>query len=207
MQDHEQGQGQGQMQGQAQRKFHVHRVRASVFAREAEWRLGDGRLFWRDVDEAGNAGGEAGVIALDQVASVRLTQEPTRGGARLFCRVRTREGPNALIGSAHYAGLLRGEDRGASYTPLVRALASQVAAANPHARFLTGATPAVWWGVVLALSVLFGLLGAMFVLAGREMFTTRLLLGLALVALGAPNLIRWLTSNRPGVFDPGNPPI
>lgn len=190
---------------------YVHRVRASVFAREAEWRLSDGRLFWREVDEAGKAGGEpggeAGVIVLDEVASVRLTCEPTRGGARLFCRVRTREGANALIGSAHYAGLLRGEDRNASYKPLVRALVSQVAATNPQARFRTGATPGVWWGVVLALSILFGLLGAMFVLAGREMFTTRLLLGLALVALGAPNLLRWLTSNRPGVFDPGKPPL
>lgn len=183
----------------------VHRVRASVFAREAEWRIDGGRLVWKEVDA--DAAPIAGLIALDEVASVRLTREPTRAGPRMFCRLRTRDGAAALIGSAHHAGVLRAQDRGASYRTLVRALVAGVAGANPGARFLTGATPAVWWAVVLGLAALFGALGALFVLAGRDMFTTRLILGLALVAFGAPNLIRWLTSNRPGTFDPADPPL
>lgn len=183
----------------------VHRVRASVFAREAEWRLAGDRLAWREAD-GGEAAG-AGMIALDQVASVRLTREPSRGGARLFCRVKTRDGALALIGSAHHAGLLRAEDRGESYRALVRALVAGVAQASPRARFLAGATPLAWWGVVLGLAALFGALGAYFVLAGAAMFSTRLLLGLALVALGAPNLVRWLMANRPAAFDPANPPL
>lgn len=183
----------------------VHRVRASVFAREAEWRLAGDRLAWRET--GGTDPGSAGMIALDQVASVRLTREPSRGGARMFCRVKTRDSALALIGSAHHAGLLRAEDRGASYKALVRALVEGVARANPQARFLTGATPVVWWGAVLGLAALFGALGAFFVLAGSQMFSTRLLLGLALVALGAPNLVRWLVANRPGAFDPADPPL
>ena len=187
----------------------VHRVRASVFAREAEWRLSDGRLFWKDAGSDGK-GGESGVIDLDQVASVRLTREPTRGGARLFCRLRTRDGATALIGSAHHPGMLRAEDRSASYRALVSALLAHVRNRNAGDRpalFLTGVTPLVWWGVVLGLALLLGATGALFVLAGNEMFTPRLLAGLALVALGAPNLVRWLTSNRPGAFDPAHPPL
>jgi hypothetical protein len=183
----------------------VHRVRGSIFAREAEWRLDGDRLVWAETD--GRANGDSGLIALDQIESVRLTREPTRGGARMFCRLRTRDGSIALIGSAHHSGVLRAEHRGASYAALVRALISRISAANPRARFLSGATPLVWWGVVLGLACLFGALGALFVMSGREMFTTRLILGMTLVALGAPNLIRWLTSNRPGVFDPANPPL
>ncbi|MFN3891757.1 MAG: hypothetical protein ACK4MV_15280 [Beijerinckiaceae bacterium] len=183
----------------------VHRVRASVFAREVEWRLAGDRLLWEDVTPGGDA--SRGIFALDQVESVRLTREPMRGGARHFCRLRTRDGATAFIGSLHYAGVLRGEDRSATYRRLVRALVSRVASDNPRARFLSGATPYVWWSVVLGLAALFGAMGALFMLAGREMFTTRLALGLALLALGAPNLFRWLMSNRPGTFDPADPPI
>lgn len=192
----------------------VHRIRASVFAREAEWRVSNGRLFWKDVGDAskgGQASGECGVIALDQIASVRLTREPTRGGERLFCRLRTRDGAAAFIASAHHSGVLRAEDRSASYRPLVRAMIAQIAA-NPGAGrspplFLTGATPLVWWSVVIGLALLLGAMGALFVLVGSEMFSMRLLVGVALVALGAPNLVRWLISNRPGAFDPADPPL
>jgi hypothetical protein len=181
----------------------VHRVRASVFAREAEWRLEGDRLLWRESD----SGAEAGAIDLAQVASVRLTQEPVRGRARMFCKVTTRSGAQALIASAHYLGALSGEDRRPTYAALVRALVAGVAARNPSARFVTGAAPVVWWTIVIGLALLFGALGALAVLFGRELFSTQLLLGVALVALGAPNLVRWLMSNRPGVFDPAQPPV
>lgn len=183
----------------------VHIVKASVFAREAEWRIVGERLLWGVT--GANEGPNSGMIALDQIASVRLTREQIGGRARMFCRIRTRDGATAVIGSAHHVGLLRGEDRSGSYRALVRTLIGQVAARNPNAEFLTGAKPIVWWTVVLGLSSLFGALGGLVVLAGREIFTTRLILGLALVALGAPNLLRWLMSNRPGTFDPENPPL
>jgi hypothetical protein len=183
----------------------IHRVRANVFARDAEWRLSGDRLAWRAT--SANATPESGIISLDQIESIRLTREPTRGGTRMFCRLRTRHGATAIIASAHHAGMFSAEDRSASYRALVAALVSRTAQVNPRARFLTGATPQVWWGVVLGLACLFGALGATFVMAGRELFTTRLLLGLGLVALGAPNLVRWLKANHPGTFDPGAPPI
>ena len=183
----------------------THRVRASVFAQEAEWRLEGDRLIWREATDSNSA--RSGMIALDQVESLRLTREPTRGGTRMFCRVRTRDGTAAHIASAHYAGVLRNEDRSASYKDLVCELIARLAAVNPRVRFLAGATRPVWWGVALGIAALFGALGALFAIAGREMFTIRLIAGLALVAFGAPNLIRWLKSNRPGTFDPANPPI
>jgi hypothetical protein len=183
----------------------AHRVRANVFASDAEWRLTGDRLSWSEISDG--ASRQGGLIALDQVASIRLTREPTRGGVRMYCRIRTRDGVGTMISSAHHVGMLKGEDRSASYRALVKALIQRTAALNPQARFVTGAVPAGWWSVVLGLAALFGTLGAMAVLAGSEMFTTRLLLGLALVALGAPNLIRWLISNRPGTFDPADPPL
>lgn len=183
----------------------AHRVRANVFASEAEWRLTGDRLSWSEI--ADGASRQGGLIALDQVASIRLSREPTRGAVRMYCRIRTRDGVGTMISSAHHVGMLKGEDRSASYKALVKALIQRTAAINPNARFVTGAAPIAWWSVVIGLAALFGSMGAMAVLAGQEMFTTRLLLGLALVALGAPNLIRWLTSNRPGTFNPADPPL
>ncbi|MDP2358860.1 MAG: hypothetical protein Q8M31_22775 [Beijerinckiaceae bacterium] len=183
----------------------VHRVRASVFAQEAEWRLVDDRLVWSAIGKT--RAGDMGVIALDQVESVRLTNEPARVGSRMFCRLRTRDGAVALIASAHTAGVFSAQDRSLTYKALVRTLVARIAVANPKARFLTGLTPIVWWSVVLGLAGLLGALGALSVIAGREIFTTRILVGLALIALGTPNLVRWLTTNRPGAFKPANPPL
>lgn len=191
----------------------AHRVRANVFAVEAEWRLAGDRLSWGEITDGG-ASRQGGLISLDQIASIRLSREPARGRERLYCRIRTRDGAGTMISSAHYVGMLKGEDRSASYRAFVRELIARTAAVNPAARYVTGATPVVWWGIVLGLAGFFGALGVFLfalsvfaVLAWRELFTTRLLLGLALVALGAPNLIRWLLMNRPGKFDPADPPL
>jgi hypothetical protein len=190
----------------------VHRVRGSVFAIEAEWRLAGDRLAWGEISDG--ASQQGGLIALDQIASIRLWREPKRGGARMFCRVRTRDGAGTMISSAHYAGMLKAEDRSASYREFVGALITRTAAVNPTARYVTGITPLVWWSVVLGLAGFFGALGVFLiavgvfaVLAWRELFSTRLVVGLALVAIGAPNLIRWLLWNRPRTFDPTNPPL
>ena len=190
----------------------AHRVRANVFAAEAEWRLSGDRLSWSEIRDG--AALQGGLIALDQIVSIRLSREPSRGRERLFCRVRTRDGAGTMISSAHYVGMLKGEDRSESYKALVTALIARTATINPGARFMTGATPLVWWGIVLGLAGFFGALGVFLValsvfavLAWRELFSTRLVLGLALVALGAPNLIRWLMLNRPGTFDPADPPL
>ena len=126
----------------------VHRVRASVFAQEAEWRLVDDRLVW---NEAGKTrAGDSGVLALDQVDSVRLTNEPSRVGPRMFCRLRTRDGAIAMIASMHTASVFSNQDRGVTYKALVRTLVARIAVANPKARFLTGITPIVCVGETLA---------------------------------------------------------
>lgn len=183
----------------------VHRVRGSVFAQEAEWRLVDDRLVWSETGKT--RAGETGVIALDQVESIRLTSEPSRLGPRMFCRLRTRDGAIALIASMHTGGVFSAQDRSLTYKALVRPLVERTAAANPNVRFLTGITPKVWWGVVVGLAALLGAMGAFIVLVGGEIFTPRILVGLALVALGTPNLLRWLTANRPGSFRSANPPL
>lgn len=180
----------------------IHRVRANVFAREAEWRLEGDRLFWRATDDGGQ-----GVMALEAVASVRLTVEPGRGGTRRLCRISSRDGSALLISSLHLASALRTQDRAESFAALVRALTRRVAQLNPHARFLTGARPAAWFTIVGGLASLGAALGLMTMRFGAEMLTSRLMIGVALVALGMPNLIRWLVANKPGVFDPAQPPL
>jgi hypothetical protein len=194
-----------QLEGHTTSTELVHHVRASIFAQEAAWRLIDDRLVWNEVGQS--RAGEAGVIALDQVESIRLTSEPSRLGPRMFCRLRTRDGAMALIASMHTGGVFSAQDRSLTYKTLVRQLVERIAVANPNARFLTGITPKVWWSVVLGLAALLGAMGAFIVLVGGEIFTPRILVGLALVALGTPNLVRWLTTNRPGSFRPANPPL
>ncbi len=183
----------------------AHSVRASIFAQEAEWRLADDRLVWKEAGKTPTS--DTGVIALDQVETIRLTSEPSRIGPRMFCRLRTRDGAIALIASVHTAGVISAQDRSLTYKALVRPLVARIAVANPKARFLTGITPIVWWSVVLGLAALLGAMGALTVFVGGEIFTPRILVGLALVALGTPNIVRWLTANRPGSFAPANPPL
>ena len=180
----------------------AHRARANIFAREAEWRVDDDRLFWRAVD-----GDEHGVLSLDNVASVRLTTEPGRAGPRRLLRVRSRSGALLLISSAHVGAWGRQEDRGDTFAPLARAIVARVAALSPGAAFEVGASPLAWYGVVAGLASFAVALGLMLARFGAEMLTGRLLLGGALVLLGLPNLLRWLVANKPGVFDPANPPL
>lgn len=180
----------------------THRSRANIFAREAEWRVDDDRLFWRALDSE-----DHGMMSLDNVASVRLTVEPGRTGPRRLLRVRSRSGALLLLSSAHVGAWGRQENRSDTFAPLTRAIVTRAAALSPGARFEVGATPLAWYGVAAGLASFLAALGLMLARYGSEMLTGRLLLGGALVLLGLPNLLRWLASNKPGTFDPANPPL
>lgn len=179
----------------------THRVRASVFAREAEWRLAGDRLFWRDRE-----GAESGVVAAADIVAVRMTQEPRWGGRpRRFCRIVTREGVSLIVASSHYAGVSRREDRDESWRALVGGIVEAVARANPQARLRKGLSAGAWWSAVAALVALGVALATGYALRGALLFTPRLWLGIALVGVGLPNIGRWLAANRPGLLDPKRP--
>jgi len=136
------------------------------------------------------------VIDLDQVASVRLTREPTRGGAPLLppAHARRRDGADRLgphpacCGPKTAAPATGAGQRPAGARP------------QPECRRSAGAVPdrrdaARVWGVVLGLALLLGAT-ACCSCSPATRCSPRACCRLALVALGAPNLVRWLTSNR-----------
>lgn len=171
----------------------AHTARLGAFGHELAWTLEDNRLLWR------SANGQSGAIASSEIIEAQTLVEPALfGPAQSLCRLRTRSGARFVIPSVHSLGAFRREDRSESWRELVDALLRQMAQQAPQAHVRRGLSPLVFRGVVAALICLAAGLAAAFAIFGEKLFTARLGLGLALVALGLPNLLRWLRDNRPG---------
>lgn len=178
----------------AMREAINHSAKLGAFGHELAWTLEDNRLLWRNC-----ANGENGAIALSEIAEAQTLVEPALfGPSQHLCRLRTLGGARFAIPAMHSFGALRREDRSASWNKLMGALLQQIAQNAPQARVRRGLSPLVYWGVIVALLALAAGLAAAFAAFGERLFTMRLGLGLALVALGLPNLYRWLRDNRPG---------
>jgi hypothetical protein len=171
-----------------------HSAKLGAFAHELAWALEDDRLLWRNC-----AGGDSGAIALSEIVDVQIVSEPSWFGPwRRLCRLRTSSGARWAITSAHSLGAFRSEDRSATWRALISPLLQQIAHAAPQLRVRRGLSPFVFWGCVVALIALVVGIAAAYAALGDRLLTPRLLLGLALVCFGLPNLIAWLRANRPG---------
>lgn len=178
----------------AMREMIIHSAKLGAFGYELAWTLEDNRLLWRNC-----ANGENGAIALSEIAEAQtLVESALFGPSQRLCRLRTRSGARFAIPAMHSSGAFRRENRSASWTKLVGALLKQIAHDAPQARVRRGLSPLVYWGVIAALLSQAAAIAAAFAAFGERLFTMRLGLGLALVALGLPNLYRWLRDNRPG---------
>lgn len=172
----------------------AHSAKLGAFGHELAWTLDDARLLWRNC-----ASHESGAIAMSEIAEAQILVEPSLlGPAQSLCRLRTRGGARFVIPSVHSLGAFRRENRSASWTIFVDALLLQITRHAPQAHVRRGLSPVVFWSCVAALIALAAGLAAAFALFGEKLFTQRLALGLALVAFGLPNLVRWLRDNRPG---------
>jgi len=146
-------------------------------------------------------------FAYADIAELRLSFDPTRfDSKRHRCEVAMRDRTRTAIWSTHYVSVGEFKDRGATYTPLIRALVTRTAQANPACRFRAGKRPLVYWAehtFLLAMSTL-----AVFVVGalGGSAISELVWLKIAIVAGMIPLAVAYARKNRPRYFEPARIP-
>ncbi len=181
--------------------LHVsHRVRVSILEKEVTWTLRDHDLLIESGDSA------ASVIPLTWLNRITLRYDPTRVQTRRFrCFLQLQDGRNLILQNEHYCSLASFEDRSGSYRHLVTAICQRTAAANPACLFITGKSPISYWAQLIGLALMFVLLAIMLVVMWTVIGWLSIM-QLIVIAFMLPIVIRWARKNRPGRFDPMNPP-
>jgi hypothetical protein len=103
------------------------------------------RLTWR-------AGRRSGVIALADIASVRVNLAPAGGRHASVCRIKTRPGAGLTVTDLYAKGPGRFERRTEAFDAFTNALIAALARAHPAARLLTGPSSGVWIASCVALA-------------------------------------------------------
>lgn len=203
----------------------AHRARASIFQREATWRLGS--------DALERAGGKAAKApwwahlarfvvrlmvpwALDpierggparfpyaEVKELRLCFDPTRfDTARHRCNLRLADGRKARLFSTHYLTVGEFEDRAASYVPLVRGLVARIAAANPACRLRSGKSRFAYWAEHIFLLVMVAALVFVLFLVGGQGLSELAWVKLSIIVSFIPVMLLYTRKNWPRQFEP-----
>jgi hypothetical protein len=144
-------------------------------------------------------------VVYAELRRVTLSFVPTPVDARFFCSLRHAGGTLHLV-STNYDGPGSFSTRAAAYAPFVRALLARLADRAPQAEYRAGSG-----GLAYGLMIFFAV--AMVPLAvGALLWWWQSDSGGvgALKALGVlfllPIAVRWLKKNKPGAFDPLDPP-
>lgn len=178
----------------------LHRARNSALDRDTSWTLRENDLM---IEPDGDPPSSVPLAAITRVS---LLYDPTRFQPNRFrCRIQCRDGRTFTFRSEHYSGFATFEDRSASYRHLVTALCQRTSMANPGCVFASGKNRPAYW-----LQIAFLTLGLLVLLVILLIAWTAIgwvvILKLILLALMMPMLVRWVGRNRPGNFDPANPP-
>lgn len=208
----------------------IHRSRANVFQREAVWRLGadalerEGgepadapwtahaarfylRLLWPWSGITIERGGAAR-FPYANIVGIRLSFDPTRFDTRRHrCDVTMRDGTRATFWSTHYVAVAEFDDRGATYTPLVRALMARAAAANPACAIRAGKRPLVFWAEQALLVLMAAIVVWVLALVGGSELSEVTWLKLGIVIAFVPLALRYAHKNRPRRLAPDAIPL
>lgn len=177
-----------------------HRVRVSILETETTWTLrGHDLLIEPD-------GRTASLIPLMWITRLSLRYDPTRVQTRRFrCWLHLRDGRRLVLQNEHYSGFASFEDRSATYRDLITAICHRTAVASPVCHFIKGQNSFSYWAQLTGLSLLLILLAItlLFMWTAIGWLTV---VQLIVIAFMLPVVIRWARRNRPGRFDPMNPP-
>jgi hypothetical protein len=181
-----------------------YRARRTVFERESVFRLQDGAVLVRSIDEA-----EVQRIALSDIHKVALTYQPLTLFDRWVCSV---EGPGGRIWapSASFIGLGRAVDRRASFRPFIEALIQAIVVQRSGAGiiYVKGNNWSAYSAlmllivlVVMAVLLALGVAGAM--MEGQGLGGASWVFLPAVVVLWASRMVwRVWRRNRRHAFDP-----
>jgi hypothetical protein len=177
-----------------------HSARANKFVKDATFQLGERAVSWQQ-------DGQSGQMAFADVREVTLNPELTLSRKQAQCVLRDSRGREITLTSHHFESLGVFKSRMDTYTPFVRKMLQQVAAAAPDAKFTLGSTTKMIMALALAFifAVLFGLL--IMAQMGVASFANGALIVAFVATAFAPGLwyiMRGGGGARP--FDPYNPP-
>jgi hypothetical protein len=171
-------------------------ARRSVLERETTWALLPEGL------QRMRPGGKAEVFPYAAIVRARLQFSPSGTHPdRYLCSLHLQDGRKLHLVSTHYKGLMRFEDRRAAYAPFVPELVKRVSEANPQVNLSAGASPAQYYGLVVFLVLVAGLLAWGLDLPGRLAeggWGGWVRIGVLLALL--PILWAFLRANRPRPF-------
>jgi hypothetical protein len=176
-------------------------TRNHAFAPAVTWVLDGGRLRLEEVARPPQE------IALTEVQLVRLEFAPTRPEPNRFrCRLNVRTAMTLEFFNRTYRGVYDFADTSVEYVAFVRALHAALAEHAPGCRFVAGATTGAYalsWAATI-FSGLMVVLAALFLLFNGLAWL--ILLKIALLAIFAPNVFRWLARNHPRAYPPAAVP-
>ncbi|QCK88099.1 hypothetical protein E8L99_21230 [Phreatobacter aquaticus] len=146
-------------------------------------------------------------LPLADIRQVRLTFRPANLHTRRYCaEITPRAGRKLWMSNVSWRGMVELEAHDGAYTGFLRRLMPAVAKAAPKTLFIAG-EPLWRYGLIglTTLGLVFSVIWlAIPALANRNWGLIGILALLGGYAIWQMSL--WLTKNRPGLFDPGQPP-
>lgn len=138
---------------------------------------------------------------LSDFVELRLRFQPTRMQTNRFeCLLKTKSGQRLKIGNEYYRGLADFEDRSASYRDWIHHLVREVGFHAPQCRMVTGCPPPLWWGYLLMLVAVFGVLIALIVVFAMAVPVVALAKVVFIIVM-TPLAINWFRLNRERSFN------
>jgi len=178
----------------------TYRHRPKLIGMDVSFTLEERDLVWSD-------GRVTGRLPLHQIESVRIAFRP----ANLYTHryrvdIRQRLGQKVWFANISWRGVAEIEANDPAFHAFVRVLLAAIARASPKARFLAG-EPRWRYAVVALTTGLLALCLAYLAVQGLQARNWGLL-GLVAFVGGYTvwQMSLWLTKNRPGTFDPLDPP-
>lgn len=174
----------------------VHAFRHHAFTGETTWQI-DGDTLIIQSDRAPTR------LRLADVTEFRLAYDPTRVALdRYRCDLRLAGGRRLTVLNKSYVSIAVFENRDATYSPFVRALAAAVHRANPACRFRVGKGTLGYVISVLFMAVVLVVLAYVLLLTAGASLGWVVIAKLAIIAVMLPFAINYIRRNRPRPFDP-----
>lgn len=184
------------------------RVRATWFEKPRTFQIVDDSLVVTTSLKPGEPASPTATqsIALRDIEEVRISHYPARFETNRFrCRLKIRNGAALTFNNAVWEGPVSEANVSTEYRAFVIALCRGVALANPTARFLRGRPRSAMLVENGFLLVLFLVMIAVFAFLKTTMHWFQIL-QVVLIVIYFPLAVMSYRRNRPGVFNPLQPP-
>ena len=161
------------------------------------YKLGKKALFWQEGE------GVEQYLPYGDIISVEGLFNPSRvQGNRYLLRLKTRSLGNIDITNTSYKSYGEFEEHNQTYLPFVESLHKKINEESPATRFIKGISQAGYVAsIITAILLLIVLLVAGYFFLTNGLITV-VIIKTIFIIIYYPSLIRYIKSNKPGVYDP-----